>query len=155
MAEEVWPTTGDRRIDHILLPPCVSEHIQTVFTTPVGRADHQAVVVTLAPTVDRKTSNLWKFPSYLLGESKSRGGMQEVFMTSQHLRGVQWWDWVLSQARHLAQHLDKQTRGRNRGVLTMQRALATSSPTCLSSAAEQILLESDVSYDTTEQDTGP
>ena len=37
-------------------------------------------------------------------------------MTSQHLRGVQWWDWVLSQARHLAQCLDKQTKGWNRGV---------------------------------------
>ena len=33
----------------------------------------------------------------------------------------------------------------------MQRALATSSPTCLSSAAEQILQGSDVSYDTAQQ----
>ena len=40
VAEEIGPTRGDRRIDRILLPPCVSEHIQSVFTTPVGRADH-------------------------------------------------------------------------------------------------------------------
>ena len=33
----------------------------------------------------------------------------------------------------------------------MQRLLATLSPTCLSSAAEQILQDSDVSYDTVQQ----
>ena len=70
MAEEIGPTRGDRRIDRILLHPCVLEHIQSVFTTPVGRADHKAVVVRLAPTADRKKSNLWKFRSYLLGESR-------------------------------------------------------------------------------------
>ena len=72
-------------------------------------------------------------------------------MNSQHLRGVRWWDWVLSHARYLAQHFNKQTRGWNGGVLAMQRALATSSPTCLSSAAGQILKDSDASYHTAQQ----
>ena len=54
VAEEVGPARGDRHIDRVVHPPCVSKHIQSVFTTPVGGADHQAVVVRLAPTVDRK-----------------------------------------------------------------------------------------------------
>ena len=40
------------------------------------------------------------------------------------------------------------TRQRDEFVLAMQREPATSSPTCLSSVAEQILEDSDVSYDT-------
>ena len=40
VVEELGPTRGDRRIDRVLLPPCVYEHIQSVFTTPVGTAIH-------------------------------------------------------------------------------------------------------------------
>ena len=56
------------------------------------------MVVRLAPKADRKKSNLWKFLSYSLGESTFQEGMLNIFMNSQHLRGV------LSQAHHLAHH---------------------------------------------------
>ena len=54
------------------------------------------MVVRLAPTADRKKSNFRNFPSYLLGEGRFHAGMNEIFLTSQHLRGVQWWDSGLS-----------------------------------------------------------
>ena len=38
-----------------------------VLTTLVGRADHRAVVVSLAPKVDREKSNSCEFPSYVFG----------------------------------------------------------------------------------------
>ena len=73
---EVGVTRGDRRINRILLPPCVAEHIQSVSTTPIGQADHQAVVMRRpTPTADRKPCNLWKFPAYLLGNEGFRSSM--------------------------------------------------------------------------------
>ena len=146
VAEEVGPTRGDRRIDRILLPPCVSEHIQSVSPRrSAGRAierwwlDWHRRPIARSPTYGNFLPTCWG--------REFQEEMQEVFVTSQHLRGVQWWDRVSSQARQLAQQLDKQTRGWNQGVLPMQWALATSPPTCLSSVAEQILQDSDVSYD--------
>ena len=44
---EVGATKGDRTIDQELLPPCVSEHVQSVFTTPTGRIERQAVLLRL------------------------------------------------------------------------------------------------------------
>ena len=85
MELEVGVTRGDRHIDHILLPPCVSEHVQSAFTTPVGQADHQAAVVRLTPIADRKPSNLWKFPAYLLGQEPCQEGMHGLFSEWHHL----------------------------------------------------------------------
>ena len=77
--------------------------------------------------------------------------MQDIFINSRHLSGVQWWDWVLQQARQLAQKTDRQTRGWNKGVLEVQHALSMSSQACFSSAAEGILQDKSVSYDTAQQ----
>ena len=72
-------------------------------------------------------------------------------MNLQHLSGVQWWYWVLQQARQLAQRTDRQTRGWNKGVLEMQHALSMSSQTCLSPLAQRTLQDKSVSYDTAQQ----
>ena len=100
---EVGATRGDKRIDHGLVPWCVAEHIQSTFTTPVGQADHQAVVLRLTPRTACKPSNLWKFPAYLREQA-------------------------LHRAKSLARGSDKKTRGWTCDVLNMPRALSTSLP---------------------------
>ena len=88
---EVGMTRGDRHIDCVLLPPCVAEHVQLAFTTPIRQAVHQAVLMRLPPTSDRKRSNLWKFSVYLLGNDSFQASVQAILRDSRHMQRVAWW----------------------------------------------------------------
>ena len=137
----VGATREQRRIDCILLNRPLGTLVKVVFTTPVGRSDHEAVVAKICPTMCSKPSNVWRFPPFLLQSEEFLQGMDEIFQDLQGLPGAVRWESVLDQARSLAKMVSGRARGWTKGVPQMQRALAESSTECLSSKAVSIRTE--------------
>ena len=122
-----------RRIDRIHLSHPLGNLVKAVFTTPVRGSERTTVITKVCPTLPSKSSNIWRFPSYLLHNDTFHSRMQSIFQEARGLHGAVWWE----QAKVLAQDTAKYTRGWTRGIL--QRELATLSTEGLCSDAVHIL----------------
>ena len=121
-----------------------------VYTIPIGRSDHEGVVLQLNPEEDTGMSRR-TIAVEIIRMEEFQKAMQQELVRIEALQGDKWWEQVEELAHMIGAEVKGKRKDWTNSMWQVEEALSNSSIRRLTGAAKKVLAEEGIAYEDTKQ----